>query len=134
MCGAEKMTQPLQLAYGYHEAAAVCGIYDDYQTIVEAVRNGDLVSRDVGGRSVIAHYDLEMWLLGRPDYMDGKAARDAAEAAKRASAEVDRLEKAAQRRAIKEARAAERAQLQADLDELERLRIAAGLNTEAGDL
>ena len=128
-CGDDIPT--IKLGYGPEEAAAIIGIDRTY--IYDAVRNGDLVMRrfgDSGG--TIAHYDLELWLLGQPDYMATKDAVEAKQQAENDRVEANRQAKAQERReakaaraAIKAAQAEEDARIASDLAELERLRALA---------
>jgi signal transduction histidine kinase len=111
----------VRLAYSMRDAADMVGC--DIATIVNAVHSGELVMRRFSeSNGVVAHYDLELWLLGQPDYIATKPEWDAKRSAEQKRAEANRLAKSAERRAAKEARAAERRRLADDLAELERLR------------
>ena len=114
-----------KLAYTTREAAEECGV--ESAIINEAVRAGDLIARWIGETIVIPHYDLELWLLGQTEYLVGLPERVEREQARRTAIEAERLAKTQQRRLNKEAREAERARAQADIDELERLRKLAGV-------
>ena len=123
------MSKPIvKLAYDQDEAAAMVGC--SVNMISAAINSGALIMRryaDYNGR--IAHYDLEVWLLGLDDYVktipDVRARHQEeqdkkdAEAAERSR---QRREAKAIREAQKAAKEAEDAQLAADLEELERLR------------
>lgn len=109
-----------KLAYTMQEAADEIGA--SCQTVLAAVHAGDLVARYVGEKVVIPHYDLELWVLGQPEYLIGLSERQAKLRAEDDARQAERVAKSELRRANKEARDAERARLQSDLDELERLR------------
>jgi len=108
----------VKLGYSSQEAARLVGV--EHSTIVEAIRSGGLVMRRLGeGQGVVAHYDLEIWLLGQPDYIATSGAVEAKRSAEAQRVEANRQAKAQERREAKAARAALKA---ADQAELERLR------------
>ena len=116
-----------QVAYNIDQAAKAVGMTSG--CIVNAINDKTLISRYVYGQCVIAHYDLEIWILGQPDYLSGLEARKAAAQDERDHEERNRLAKSAERREAKAQRAAMKAaqvadaeQLAADLAELDRLR------------
>jgi hypothetical protein len=117
-----------KLAYSIDEAAAEVGLSNG--AIVNAIKNKVLISRLApDGECLIAHYDLELWVLGFEDYLSGLDARRTAEqerrnreAANRAAKSAERREARAQRAAMKAAQIEDAKQLEADLAELARLR------------
>lgn len=124
----------IKLGHSPKEAAEVAGV--EVACINEAVDRGELIMRRVAdGAGVIAHYDLELWLLGQPDYVltnaQHQAEQDAINEAHQEMMQANRAARLAERAQAKEARAAakdareaEDAKLAADLAELERLRRA----------
>jgi hypothetical protein len=125
-----------KVAYGTRELADELGL--PLNVIMDAIYDGHLVARYLGTDHpvLIANYDVEIWLLGLPDLLEGMEARIADRERKEAQAAANREARLKERRDAKAARAAraarkaadeaaraeEDAQLAADLAELERLR------------
>jgi hypothetical protein len=122
-----------KVAYGTRELADELGL--PLSVIMDAIHDGHLVARHLGPDHpvLIANYDVEIWLLGLPDLLEGMEARIAERERKEAQAAANREERLKERREAKAARAAEKAadeaaraeedsRLAADLAELERLR------------
>ena len=62
-----------QIAYSLDQATAALGLTDvTNSTIIEAVRSGDLLVRELGSRSkwAILHADLEAWAAGMPEHVN----------------------------------------------------------------
>jgi hypothetical protein len=122
-----------KVAYSTRELADELGL--PLSVVMDAIHDGHLVARYLGQEHpvLIANYDVEIWLLGMPNLLDGIEARIAAREQKAAEAAANREARLKERREAKAARAAQKAaeeaaqgeedaRIAADLAELARLR------------